>query len=217
MKSTLVLIASCFISFIGVGQSNPWQAEFDKFDQLDSISPPKESGAILFTGSSSIRFWQDPQDDLNNELILNRGFGGSQIQDLIDNFDRIIVRYQPATVVVYSGDNDIAAGKSAEQVYGDFCQLFGMVKAALPQTEVGYIAIKPSIARWGLALEMQKANNLINQYVEGRNDAWFVDVYSIMIGTDGKPKEVLFIEDGLHMSPQGYALWTDALKPYLKD
>lgn len=217
MKSTLVLIACCLIPLIGVGQSNPWQAEFDKFDQQDSKSPPTENVTVLFTGSSSIRFWQDPQGDFNNNLILNRGFGGSQIQDLIDNFDRIIVRYKPATIVIYSGDNDIAADKSAEQVFGDFCQLYGMIKAIMPQTNVGYIAIKPSIARWGLALEMQKANNLINQYIKGRDDAWFVDVYSIMIGTDGKPKAELFIEDGLHMSPQGYALWTAAVQPYLKD
>lgn len=217
MKSTLILITCCLLSLTGVGQSNPWQPEFDNFDKIDSISPPQQKGTILFTGSSSIRFWPDPQGDFNNKLILNRGFGGSQIQDLIDNFDRIIVRYKPATIVIYSGDNDIAADKSAEQVFGDFCQLYGMIKAIMPQTEVGFIAIKPSIARWGLALEMQKANNLINQYIEGKDDAWFVDVYSIMIGVDGKPKEELFIEDGLHMSPQGYALWTKAVQPYLKD
>lgn len=146
-----------FIAFSCFGQeySNQWKEELNAFDKLNGDSP--EQGGILFTGSSSIRFWKDPANDFNNPTILNRGFGGSEIIDLIENFDQVILKYYPTKIVIYSGDNDVHAGKSAEIVYGDFCTLYGMIKAKLPDTEVYYIAIKPSLNRWTNVLEMKKS------------------------------------------------------------
>ena len=213
-----VIFVSFFAMYVslGVAQESPWQREFDQFAELDSIEPPSREGVILFTGSSSIRFWKNPQQDFNNPNIINRGFGGSKIQDLIKNFDLVIKQYNPETIVIYSGDNDIASGISAERVYGNFCQLMGMISSNLPDTKVVYIAIKPSLARWGQALEMQKANNLINDYLNGKENGNFADVYSVMIGKDGKPGAEYFIADGLHMTTAGYALWTEVLAPFLK-
>jgi lysophospholipase L1-like esterase len=194
---------------------NNWIEEMDAFEARDGAAPLQEG--ILFTGSSSIRFWKDPVKDFNNDKILNRGFGGSQIIDLIENFDRIILKYHPKKIVIYSGDNDVDIGKSAEIVYGDFCTLFGMIKAKLPDTKVYYIAIKPSINRWEKVLEMNKANIMINEFLNRQHNGVFVDVFSPMIGLDGKPMQELFIEDGLHMSDKGYQLWTKILSPYIND
>ena len=215
MKSYILTVCLLLIVLIVQAQISPWKAEFDKFAELDMNQPPPEHGTILFTGSSSIRMWKNPQEDFDNPNILNRGFGGSQIQDLIDQFDQIILLYNPETIVIYSGDNDIAAGKSAEKVFGDFCVLFGMIKAELPATQVIFIAIKPSLARWNIVLEMQKANNLINEYLNSSANATFADIYSVMIGGDGKPKPEYFLADGLHMTNLGYDLWTAVITPYL--
>ena len=194
---------------------NKWMEEMNAFEVLDGELPMQNG--ILFTGSSSIRFWIDPVKDFNNERILNRGFGGSQIIDLIENFDQIIMKYHPEKIVIYSGDNDVDIGKSAEIVYGDFCTLFGMIKAKLPDTKVYYIAIKPSISRWEKVLEMNKANIMINEFLNKQMNGAFVDIFSPMIGLDGKPMPELFIEDNLHLSDQGYQLWTKILAPYIND
>ena len=192
-----------------------WQTEIDAFDKLDANNPLQE--CILFTGSSSIRMWKDPAKDFNNPKILNRGFGGSQIIDLIENFDQVILKYHPQKIVIYSGDNDIQEGKSAEIVFGDFCTLYGMIKAKLPNAEVYYIAIKPSLNRWEKVLEMKKANTMINEYINIKSNAAFVDVFSPMIDFNGKPSEKWFMEDGLHMTEEGYKLWTKILSPYIVD
>lgn len=134
-----------------------WQNEINAFELLNNENPPQNG--ILFTGSSSIKFWKEPAKDFNNPAIINRGFGGSQIIDLIENFDQVILKYHPETIVIYSGDNDIQEGKSAELVFGDFCTLYGMIKSKLPNARLLYIAIKPSLNRWNKVLEMQKANN----------------------------------------------------------
>lgn len=210
----------CFILWIVLGASaqeyqNKWTSEFKAFEALDGNTP--KQNVILFTGSSSIRFWLNPAKDFNNPTIINRGFGGSEIVDLIENFDQIILKYHPKKIVIYSGDNDIEAGKSAEIVYGDFCTLYGMIKAKLPNTEVYYIAIKPSLNRWAKVLEMKKANTMINEYLNTKQHAAYVDIFSPMIGISGKPDKKLFIEDGLHLSKEGYELWTAILAPYIKE
>ncbi len=192
-----------------------WKDEINAFDSLNGDSPAQ--GGILFTGSSSIRFWKDPAKNFNNSTILNRGFGGSQIIDLIEKFDQVILQYHPKKIVIYSGDNDVQVGKSAEIVFGDFCTLFGMIKAKLPETEVYYIAIKPSLNRWAKVLEMKKANTMINEYLNTQKNAAFVDVFSPMISIEGKPCKKWFVEDGLHMTKEGYELWTKILAPYIKD
>ena len=194
---------------------NRFENEFNEFERLDSNLSIPSGKIVLFTGSSSIRMWKHPKNDFSNLNIINRGFGGSEIEDLIENFNRAISKYKPAKIVIYSGDNDIAAGKSAEKVFGDFCTLYGMIKAELPETKVIYISIKPSIARWNLWSEMLQANILIQAYLHENPRVWFVDIYSLMINSEGTPKQELFIEDGLHLSDEGYRLWTNIVRPYL--
>ena len=204
-----------FLAFSSYAQEydHQWKDEINAFNSLNGDSPSQ--GGILFTGSSSIKFWKDPAKDFNNSQILNRGFGGSQIIDLIENFDQVILKYHPKKIVIYSGDNDVQSGKSAEIVFGDFCTLYGMIKAKLPNTKVYYIAIKPSLNRWSKVLEMKKANTMINEYLNTKSNAHFVDIFSPMIGTEGKPYKKWFIEDGLHMTKEGYQLWTKILTPYI--
>ena len=206
-----------FLTVATVAQNyqNEWNDEINVFDELNGDSPLQ--GGVLFTGSSSIRFWKDPIKDFNNPNILNRGFGGSQLIDLVENFDRVILQYHPVKIVIYSGDNDVQAGKSAEIVYGNFCTLYGMIKAELPDAKVYYIAIKPSLNRWSKVLEMKKANTMINEFLNTKSNAFFVDIFSPMIGLEGKPQKKWFIEDGLHMTDEGYELWTKILSPFINE
>ena len=210
-----LLFPLLFLAYSSYAQKyyNQWTNEINAFDELNGGSPMQ--GGILFTGSSSIKFWKDPVKDFNNPNILNRGFGGSQIIDLIENFDKVILKYQPKKIVIYSGDNDVQEGKSAEIVYGDFCTLYGMIKAKLPDAKVYYIAIKPSLNRWAKVLEMKKANTMINEYLNTKANGTFVDIFSPMIGLEGKPLKKWFIKDGLHMTDEGYQLWTKILAPYI--
>jgi len=192
-----------------------WENEFSKFDSLDGTST-LHSSPILFTGSSSIRFWEDIKTDLNNDHILNRGFGGSEFNDLIENFEQVILKYKPHKLFIYSGDNDIANGKSAIETFGDFCMLYGMIKASIPKAEVFVLSIKPSPARWNFAKEMTDTNTLIEEFCDKHAHLTYIDVWYPMIGENMKPKGKLFIQDSLHMNRIGYELWTDIISKKLK-
>ena len=190
-----------------------WEGAIAAFERADRQEPPPK-GAVLFVGSSSIRLWDLPKS-FPHLTVINRGFGGSHLADAVHFADRLILRHEPRTVVVYAGDNDLAAGKSPERVGKDFRALVRTVRHELPRTGIVYVAIKPSLKRWQLAEQVRAANSLIRQICESDERLAFVDVFDPMLGDDGMPRPELFVKDGLHLSKKGYALWARLLRPHL--
>lgn len=190
-----------------------WEPAMAAFEAQDKAHPV-EPGGILFLGSSSIRMWDLAQwfPDMD---VLNRGFGGSQISDSIYFFNRVVTPYAPSTIVFYAGDNDVAAGKSAGTVAADFKTFTEKVWAALPETRILYIPIKPSTARWTLYPEMKKANEAVRAQAASEARLVYIDIEPHMLGEDGTPRKDLLLEDGLHMTPEGYRIWTDLVMPKL--
>lgn len=190
-----------------------WGEAIAAFEESDRKAPPPEDG-ILFVGSSSIRLW-DLEDFFPDLPVINRGFGGSQVSDTVHFADRIVLPYKPRIVVLYAGDNDIAAGESPDQVAADFRQLARIINEKLPRTRIVYIAIKPSIARWKLYDAMRQANEQIQALCERDGRLTFVDIATPMLGEDGRPRQELFADDGLHLNKEGYRLWSSLVKPHL--
>src|SRR4051812_40681729 len=137
-----------------------WEKEISAFERADQTNPPPK-GALLFTGSSTIRFWSTLPADFPNQRIINRGFGGSQIEDATHFADRIIFPCEPRMIFLRAGGNDLWAGKSPEQVFADFKDFVQAVHAKLPKTEVVFISLSPSIARWAQADKEKKVNELV--------------------------------------------------------
>jgi lysophospholipase L1-like esterase len=195
-------------------QADPWAKEMAAFTEEDRQAPAV--GGIVFVGSSSIRLW-DLGKYFPNLPAINRGFGGSQMIDSVNHADLLVISHKPRTVIVYAGDNDLAAGKTPQQVSDDFKAFVAKVRSALPETRVAYIAIKPSIQRWAIVAKVRQANALIREYCDTDDRLGFIDVDGPMLGWDGKPRHDLFVEDGLHLSPKGYALWTTLVQPFLDE
>ena len=194
----------------------PFAAEIEAFERLDRENPPPQD-AILFVGSSSIRLWKTLNDDFPGLTVINRGFGGSQVADSARYADRIVTPYRPKVVVLYAGDNDLAAGKSPGEVLSDFQAFVAGVHAALPDTPVLYLSIKPSVARWHLIDQIRRANQLIRAYAATKpGKVIYVDVFTPMLTPDRMPRPDLLVADGLHLNEEGYRLWTSILRPVLE-
>ena len=199
-----------------VGQDfQKWEKEISTLEQEDQPKKPKK-GSIVFTGSSSIRLWENLPEYFPGKRILNRGFGGSQTDEVVYFADRLITTYKPKQVVIYSGDNDIAAGKTPEKVLADFEALFTKIRKATPRATVTFISIKPSPSRKQHLPNINRANALIKEFLEKEKRTAYVDVYNPMLLPSGKPKPELFRADSLHMTKAGYDIWAEVLKPYLK-
>jgi lysophospholipase L1-like esterase len=192
-----------------------WKAEIDRFTAADAAHPPQSQG-VLFIGSSTIRKWTSLAKDFPDVPVINRGFGGSELSDSVFYADRIVLPYHPRLVVVYAGDNDLARGKTPENVYADFWAFCAKIHAALPQTRILFVAIKPSPSREKLKDKIIAANALIA--AECRNDQrlGYADVYTPMLDANGAMRPELFVQDMLHMNESGYALWTRVIGPLLK-
>ena len=196
-------------------KTDRWESAIQEFEKKDKTSPLPQ-GEIVFVGSSSIRLW-NLAESFPGLKCINRGFGGSQMTDSARYADRIVVPYRPRLVVVYAGDNDIAAGKSPEQILADAKSLVAAVHTKLPRTRIIFISIKPSIQRWHLYEKQREANRLIAEYTKQNPRLAIVDVTEAMLRPDGKPRPELFVKDGLHLSPAGYKIWASQLDPVLKD
>jgi len=144
--------------------------------------------------------------------VINRGFGGSHASDVNHFAPRIVLKYAPRMIAFYAGDNDVADGKSPEQVAGDFRHFVDIVHAQLPNTEIIYLPVKPSLARWALWPKMQETNVLVAEFIRGKERLAYVDTATPMLGADGKPRPELFLDDGLHMNAKGYRIWSDLLR-----
>ncbi len=191
-----------------------WDKQIAAFEKADQEKAPPQNG-ILFVGSSSIRYWK-VEKSFPGMPVINRGFGGSEISDAIFFADRIIIKHQPKTIVFYAGDNDLARGKSGQQVVADYRTFVKKIRTSLPKTRIIFVAIKPSIARWKLIETIRPTNKEIQQITSTDPLQFFLDVDTPMIGDDGKPKPELFLKDGLHLNVAGYKLWNSLLRPLLK-
>lgn len=194
---------------------NKWEAEIKKFEEADRQQAPVP-GAVVFVGSSSIRMWKELAADFPKTKVINRGFGGSQLPDSTHFADRIIIPYQPRMVVLYAGDNDLASGKTPQQVFESYKAFVGRAREKLPNVKIAYISIKPSLARLKLMEQMRATNDSIRGYVAAGKNLIFIDVFTPMLNQEGQPRPELFIKDGLHMNRDGYDIWRKVVAPYLQ-
>jgi lysophospholipase L1-like esterase len=211
---TLGWLGSSYLA--GMRNAEFWESTIAGFEELDRANPP-EPGAILFTGSSSIVMWETLARDMSPLRVLNRGFGGSQIDHVSHYVTRVVHPYRPSAVVLYAGDNDLASGtgKTAESVFADFREFVRLVHAELPGVPIYFIAIKPSTLRWDRWPIMSDANGRIAKWSGETDDVDYIDIATPMLGESGEPDSELFLLDGLHLSEEGYALWTGVVKPFL--
>ncbi len=193
-----------------------WEKDISHFEASDKTNPPPK-GAILFIGSSSIRMWKTLAGDIPEHKVINRGFGGSEIADSVEFAERIVVPYAPKRIIMYAGGNDIHAKKTPEQVLADFKAFVEKIHRKLPETRVTFISIAPNPARWAELENVKAANFLIEQYTRSHPKLSFIDVFSGMLGKDGKPLPDIYLPDKLHMNPKGYALWASIIGPHLKE
>ena len=193
-----------------------WEADIRKFEAADKVGPPHEGG-VVFVGSSSIVRWNvnEAFPELGS-LAINRGFGGSLIGDSTRYADRIVIPYKPRLVVFYAGDNDLVTDATPAQIADQFAQFAVKVRRALPKTRIIFVSIKPSLQRWAHIDKARAANALVRRYCAADPLLTYLDIETPMLGSDGRPRPELFVQDGLHLSAEGYRIWNAALRPLLR-
>ena len=171
------------------GALTGWEWTISRFESQDRLHPPLP-GAIVFTGSSSITFWKTLEQDMAPLRAINRGFGGSKIDQVARFVDRIVIPDRPRAVVLFAGTNDIAGPKpkTAEQVFQGYLAFVEKVRAALPEVPVYYISITPAPSRWKLWPIARAANELIRAYASAHRHLHFIDLTRRHPGTQRRAR-----------------------------
>lgn len=202
----------------GAGWRDPaeFEGQIRQFEDIDRHSPPP-ANPIVFIGSSTIFYWTSLTRDFSDLPVINRGIGSSHYSDLLHFYPRVIAPYRPGMVMLYSGDNDIAAGLGVGDVFTDLTNLVTRIRQDFPGTFVGIISVKPSPARGAFLGRQRDFNERARKFCEGQPQLRFIDVASAMLDQTGQPKPELFGPDRLHMSSAGYSLWQDLIRDQLED
>jgi lysophospholipase L1-like esterase len=187
-------------------------AEVRAFETADRAKPPPQGG-IVFVGSSSIKNWTGVAADFPGLPVLNRGFGGSTMADVVYYEDRIVLHYHPRLVVLYAGDNDLVEGRTPEQVLADYQAFVARLRSGSPTARLVFVSIKPSPSRRAYLDRARETNRRIRAEITRDSLQTYIDVFTPMLGASGQPRPELFVTDSLHMTRAGYLLWRRLLAP----
>lgn len=212
MKHLFVILISVFISITTLAQ-DPLRFEKEVSNLVAADSTVNKKKLILFTGSSSIRMWKDLKKDFPKHNVLNRGFGGSEMTDLLYYHQQLILNYKPHTIFIYEGDNDINAGKSPEEILANADKLLALLRSKLPtRVKIIFISAKPSVSRWHLKSKYEEFNRQLKQWTSTKKNVLFADVWTPMLDSKGEVRNDLFMEDNLHMNRKGYEIWKGVIE-----
>jgi lysophospholipase L1-like esterase len=217
LRPLLLLLALVFASRFALAKEHDfakWDKAIASFQASDEKAAPAKGG-LVFVGSSTIVRWKTLGQDFPGLNIINRGFGGNEIEDCTHFAEQTIFPYEPKMIFLRAGGNDIHNGKSPEQVFSDFKAFVDKVRTRLPNTEILYISMSPSIARLTEIENNKAANALIKEYCEASPKLKYIDTWDIPLGRDGQPDPAMFVEDKLHFSPAGYVKLAERVRPFL--
>ena len=199
------------------GDPDAWEKTIQKFENKDRLHPP-EKDSILFIGSSSFTFWSTLEQDMAPLPVINRGFGGSHMRDMVRYLDRIVLPYKPRAVVLFAGTNDIVEENPdlVDLVYKGYQEFVRRVRRALPEVFIFFVAITPTPTRWRYWSIAAEANRLIQEFTHNETQLGYIDFSEQLLGPDGKPDRSLFKFDGIHPNRKCYAIWTTSIKNRLE-
>jgi lysophospholipase L1-like esterase len=193
-----------------------FETEINAFLKADSVSFPAKGG-YLFVGSSTIRRWDNLKEHFAGLHLLQRGFGGSNMNALNYYAPYIVLPYKPDTIVVYEGDNDLAGLNTKPEAFIASCDTFiHLVRRSLPKTFIYFISIKPSPSRQQYAKLQDQANKMLQELVAKNPRTGFIDIRPLMYKPNGDIREEYFEKDKLHVNDGCYRLWADEIKRQMK-
>jgi lysophospholipase L1-like esterase len=183
------------------------------FNAEYNFNPDKK--LVVFTGSSSVRRWEDVQERFPEYNVINNGFGGSQFSDLLYFYDELITKQTPDYLFIYEGDNDIAEEKKTSRIYNDAKTLVKKLQRDIPSTKIVFISPKPSIKRWHLKKDYEKFNKKLEKLCRRTKNFEYADVWKAMLDENGMVYNNIFLEDDLHLNKKGYDIWEEVIGKFL--
>ena len=216
----MLALAGVWVATQARAQSPELAAKFERqvneYQAADRATPPPRD-AILFAGDSQFYRWKTIHEDLPGYTLINRGIDSFQFRDLIHYVDRLVIPYAPRLIVLHVGGNDVHNGRTPAQVLEDFRTFVRRVRAKLPGVRIVWSSITPGPGRWDEAPQRRETNRVMREYIATQPDLGYVDLWDAMLTPDGKPREDIWVEDGVHPNHAGYLIRVQLTRPFLAE
>lgn len=178
-----------------------------------------DSNSLVFLGDSFTHQFE-LFEIFKNENVKNRGIDGDRIRGLQNRLSSII-KSQPKKVFILIGANDLASKRSVEDIITDYNRLVETLKSSCPKTIIYIQSIFPvanESPRFRMCnpetnLKILKINSKLRQ-IATEQRVEYIDNYS-KFQKDGRIDPAYVLQDGLHLSAEGYLLWSKLLDPYV--
>ncbi len=197
----------------------------NKAKKLENELSPKYNEFIL-AGSSSMENWTSSYRDMLPFTTYNVAIGGTTVKEWANSLaERLIYPYRPRAVVLYVGVNDIKGiaenggnlSTAGEVTANSVMEFLTAVHERLPDATVYYVLINQIPLAYSngqnnnYVSQINTANERISAFAADKNWLVTVDADEKMVNANGVAVSSYFT-DGIHMTTDGYALWSDAIK-----
>jgi lysophospholipase L1-like esterase len=193
---------------------HPFERNVLAYEAADKTNPPPK-GAILLVGDSQFFRWKTYAEDLSGYTVINRGIDSFQMSDLLYYTERLVLPYKPRLIVLHVGANDVHNGRSADAVLTDFKAFVAKVRGEYPGIPIAFSSTTPGPARWAEADKRKETNRAVKSCIEGQPGLFYIDLWDAMLTPDGKPRQDLWVADGIHSNHDGYLLRVKLMRSIL--
>ena len=191
-----------------------WWHSKDMYDHL-----PDTRNEIVFLGNS-ITDGAEWYELLGNRRIRNRGISADVTEGILLRLDAI-TKLKPAKIFIMIGVNDIARNMTTVEITANYRTILERIRTESPKTKVYIESVLPVNPATGMALNhTNKTGQIIElngklKELATEFGGTYIDLFSVMADPDNHLPRKYSI-DGLHLSYEGYRVWTEAIRPYVR-
>lgn len=177
----------------------------------------------LFLGDSITNYY-DLDKYYEGYKVVNSGVCGDQTDDILDDLEKRAYVYNPSTIFLLIGTNDLDHDKSNEEIIEKIESIVKDLNKNLPNAKIYLESIypinntndkkinKPLVGKRDNE-RVVEINDKLEKYCNNKN-CTYIDIYSLLKDKDGNLK-LEYAADGLHVSSEGYEVITKELKKYM--
>lgn len=171
---------------------------------------PVETGKVLLYGSSFLRNWgydraKEQWAAYGGLDVVNHGFGGATVDELLRYYHRMVLPYCPSAVVLRPGHNDLTRGLTPEETWFLTERLIAWLRTDWKDLPIVLIQVFDT-KKYGTTERRQlnaRYNDLMIRYAAENEGIYTVDLDPFFHHEDGSLREI-FVADGLHLTDAAY-------------
>lgn len=187
-----------------------------KLRMYQNANQNESLGGLVLTGDSLIDFFP-AKDLLSSSLsIRNRGIAGTDTEWLSQHMVKQVLACQPDKLFLLIGTNDIGLGRSHQTILANYQKLLELIakESSLAPYVLSLLPVnEASKYRDRVKIRTNTAIKTLNQSLKALVGDQFIDAYHHFLDDKDQLAEVL-TTDGLHLTPDGYAVLAKILQPY---